>query len=164
MRHVEEKTLEDEIAFCEQQSHYHAQQYLYYSQKLIDLKQTTRPVEGRMPMAANDKGDRADTDVTDEQWDLIFPLIHSKNRYGRPMVDPRRVLNGILFVMGHDCACNKMPKRYGSYVTCWRRLLHWQNKGIWHQIEHILVSARITMPPLPSSVNVYNGIHIDNGH
>jgi len=163
MRHAGEKTLEDEIAFCEQQSHYHAQQYLFYSQKLNDLKQTARLPEGRIQVVANDKGDRADTDVNDEQWELIVPLIRGKKRFGRPMVDPRRVLNGILYVLGHDCAWNKMPKRYGSYVTCWRRLLHWQGQGIWHQIEHILVSSIMPTPP-PTAANVYSGMHSENGH
>jgi hypothetical protein len=163
MRHVGERTLEDEIAFYEQQIHFHAQQYLFYSQKLHELKQSAHLAETRIPVAANDKDDRVDTDVTDEQWEKILPLIRSKKRFGRPMADPRRVLNGILYVLGHDCAWNKLPKRYGSTTTCWRRLLQWQNQGIWHQIEHILVSSGIPTPP-PTVANIYSGVHEENGH
>ncbi|MXQ52742.1 transposase [Shimazuella sp. KC615] len=27
-----------------------------------------------------------------------------------------------------------MPKKYGSYVTCWRRLKEWEKVGIWERI------------------------------
>ncbi|SFJ96404.1 Putative transposase of IS4/5 family [Thermoflavimicrobium dichotomicum] len=50
------------------------------------------------------------------------------------MVDPRKTLNGIVFVLKTGCAWADMPKAYGSYVTCWRRLKQWQKDGTWERI------------------------------
>jgi transposase len=149
MRNAGEKTREEEIAHCEEQCRFHAQQFFIYTQKLNDLKQSAHGPDGRVMADENEKGGRADTDLTDEQWERIVPLLRSKKRYGRPMVEPRRVINGILYVLGHDCAWNKMPKRYGSYVTCWRRLLRWRSQGIWQQIEQTLMASALEAPPPP---------------
>lgn len=151
MRHVGERTREEEIAYCEQQSHFHAQQYLYYTHKLNELRQQAQRGGGRQSDGA------ADTDVSDDQWNRIIPLLRTKKRYGRPMSEPRQVLNGILYVLKHDCAWNKMPKRYGSYVTCWRRLMHWTDQGIWQRIEEVLLSALLTSPP-PTSLGSYGDL------
>jgi transposase len=151
MRHVGERTREEEIAYCEQQSHFHAQQYLYYTHKLNDLRQQAQRAGGRQGDGA------AETDVSDEQWNLISPLLRDKKHFGRPMADPRQVLNGILYVQKHHCAWNKMPKRYGSYVTCWRREFHWRAQGVWQKIEEVLMSALLTSPP-PTSLGAYGDV------
>jgi transposase len=78
------------------------------------------------------------SDVTDAQWELVASLVTIPQRRGRPYVDARRTLNGIRFVLATGCGWNHMPDRYGNYVTCWRRLLRWQTKGIWAQIQHLL--------------------------
>jgi hypothetical protein len=156
MRNAGEKTRDEEMAQYEQQCRFHAQQFFIFTQKLNDLKQSAHGADGRAMADGNDKDGRADTDLDDDQWESIVPLLRSKKRYGRPMVEPRQVINGILFVLGHDCAWNKMPKRYGSYVTCWRRLLRWRSQGLWQQIEQTLMAPLLSSPPPPSMMNTYN--------
>jgi len=91
------------------------------------------------PLPAIEGG--APTDVTDAQWVMVAHLISDEHHLGRPRANQRRTLDGILYVLNHHCAWRKMPRCYGSYVTCWRTLLHWQNTGAWKHIQNILNAA-----------------------
>jgi transposase len=93
------------------------------------------PYIGTIPAT---REDGAPTDVTDAQWAMIVRLVSDDHHLGRPRANQRQTLDGILYVLNHNCAWRKMPRRYGSYVTCWRTLLHWQNNGVWKHIQSIL--------------------------
>jgi len=43
-------------------------------------------------------------------------------RVGRPRVNDRRVLNGILYVLVTGCRWMNMPSKYGSHKTAWDSL------------------------------------------
>jgi len=73
-------------------------------------------------------------DLTDAQWEVIQPFLPPRRRRGRPRADDRRTLNGILYVWRTGCRWQDMPRRYGSPVTCWRRLRQWQREGIWERL------------------------------
>lgn len=79
-------------------------------------------------------------DLTDAQWAVIEPLMPPRKRTGRPRADDRQTLNGILYVLRTGCAWADMPERYGSYVTCWRRLDGWSQDGTWERIWRELLS------------------------
>jgi len=53
--------------------------------------------------------------------------------------DDRTLINGILYVVATGCRWRKMPRKYGSYVTAWRRL---QEAGVWDKIIESLSSMR----------------------
>jgi transposase len=61
-------------------------------------------------------------DLTDEQWQVVEPLIPVPPRRpdgrGRPRIDAREILNGILWVMRTGAPWRDMPERYPSYQTC----------------------------------------------
>src|SRR4051794_38649428 len=74
-------------------------------------------------------------ELTDQQWTVIEKLIpKKKSRRGRPQADPRKTLNGIIYVLKTGCAWADMPRKYGAYTTCWRRLKECQRTGIWERI------------------------------
>jgi len=77
-------------------------------------------------------------DLTDEEWQRVEPLLPPGNRRGRPRADDRRTVNGILYVLLTGCPWGRMPRRYGSAVTCWRRLRDWTRNGHWRRIEPVL--------------------------
>jgi len=56
-------------------------------------------------------------ELSDEEWELIKPLLPTKARVGRPRVDDRVVINGILYVLITGCRWMNMPVEYGSYKT-----------------------------------------------
>lgn len=80
-------------------------------------------------------------ELTDEQWQIIEPLLPKrKPGRGRPLADPRRTLNGILYVLKTGCPWADMPREYGSPTTCWRRLHQWLSDGTWERIWRTLLS------------------------
>lgn len=80
--------------------------------------------------------------VSDELWELIHPLLPrhraKPGKRGRPPVDDRACLTGIVFVLKTGLAWEDLPLEMGcgSGVTCWRRLRHWQRRGVWKKLLH----------------------------
>jgi transposase len=65
--------------------------------------------------------------VSDELWNTIEPLLPDeppKPKGGRPRVDNRAALAGIIFVLKSGIPWEMLPQEMGcgSGVTCWRRL------------------------------------------
>jgi transposase len=82
--------------------------------------------------------------LTDELWTRIEPLIPPeppKPKGGRPRIDPRACLLGILFVLKTGIAWADLPEEIGcgSGVTCWRRLREWQAAGVWERLLRVLL-------------------------
>lgn len=83
--------------------------------------------------------------LTDELWELIEPCLPSpkpRRRGGRPPVDNRKVLTGILFVLKTGIPWEDLPQEMGCGcgMTCWRRLRDWQEAGVWQDIHHVLLN------------------------
>ena len=78
-------------------------------------------------------------DLTDEQWEVLEPLIPNPPRRadgrGRPWRDSRDVLNGILWVLRTGAPWRDLPERYPPYQTCHRRFQRWVEEGV---LSHIL--------------------------
>jgi transposase/quinol monooxygenase YgiN len=79
--------------------------------------------------------------LTDEQWERIRPLIPSARPGGRPRLDDRRTLDGILFVLRTGHPWRDIPPQYGSPVTCWRRFSEWEAEGSWEHIWRALLAT-----------------------
>ncbi len=84
--------------------------------------------------------------VSDELWALVEPLIPPRppavnGRTGRPRVDDRAALEGILFVLETGVPWKKLPSElgFGSGITCWRRLRAWQDAGVWEQLHQAVL-------------------------
>ncbi len=82
--------------------------------------------------------------VTDELWDVIEPLLPEeppKPKGGRPRIDDRAVLTGILFVLKTGIPWEMLPQEMdcGSGMTCWRRLKEWHEAGVWERLHRRLL-------------------------
>ena len=82
--------------------------------------------------------------VTDELWEIIEPLLPPeppKPRGGRPRVEDRAALAGIIFVLKSGIPWEMLPKEMGcgSGSTCWRRLRDWQEAGVWEELHRVLL-------------------------
>lgn len=80
-------------------------------------------------------------DLSDAQWARLAPLLPPPKRRGRPRADDRQTLNGILYILRTGCRWQDLPRRYGSPVTCWRRLEQWQRDGTWERVWHTLLAT-----------------------
>ena len=61
--------------------------------------------------AADRRGLRHPSDLTDAEWALVAPLIRPAKRGGRPWtVDVREVLNAIFCLLSTGCQWTALPK------------------------------------------------------
>jgi transposase len=86
--------------------------------------------------------------VSDELWTRIEPLLPERSppsaKGGRPPVENRAALTGILFVLKTGIPWEDLPQemRCGCGMTCWRRLRDWQQAGVWEKL-HVLLLAEL---------------------
>jgi putative transposase len=74
------------------------------------------------------------SDLTDEQWALIEPLIPA-HRVGRPrQVDMREVLNTILYVNRSGCQWDMVPHDLLPRSTAFDHFARWRDDGTWQVI------------------------------
>lgn len=78
--------------------------------------------------------------LSDEAWDRIEPLLpHGKP--GKPRVDDRRVISGILHVLKTGCRWRDVPAEYGPPTTIYNRFNRWSRRGIWQRVFERLAAA-----------------------
>jgi len=74
-------------------------------------------------------------ELSDEQWQRLEALLPAqKPRTGRPNLDHRQVINGILWVLRTGAPWRDMPERYGQWSTVASRFYRWREAGIWDRI------------------------------
>jgi len=80
--------------------------------------------------------------LTDDQWERIAPLLpehpHSPHG-GRPWVDDRECLEGILWLLRTGSRWRDIPIDLPSGSTCWRRLQVWTGEGVLQEIHTVLI-------------------------
>ena len=74
--------------------------------------------------------------LTESQWAKIAPLLPQRKaskRGGRPRASDRACLEGILWMLKTGARWEDLPRDRGwpSYSTCRRRLLEWDEQGVW---------------------------------
>src|SRR5262245_29685903 len=83
--------------------------------------------------------------VPDEFWEVVQPLLPRHwarpGKRGRPPVDDRACLSGIVLVLHSGIPWEMLPQEMGcgSGMTCWRRPRYWQRKGVWKKPLHALL-------------------------
>ena len=65
--------------------------------------------------------------LTDEQMARLQPYFPKS--HGRPRVDDRRVLSGIIFVNRNGSRWCDAPKDYGPHKTLYNRFIRWSRLG-----------------------------------
>jgi len=77
--------------------------------------------------------------LSDSLWLQIAPLLPpQKPARGRPCLDHRRLLEGLLAIMRTGVPWREMPAAYGSWHTAYSRYQRWGQDGLWDRICAIL--------------------------
>src|SRR6267142_731876 len=98
--------------------------------------------------AAERRGLRYPSDLTDAEWALVEPAIPPAKRGGRPRdVNVREVLNAIFYVLSTGCQWQALPKDLPPKSTAHYYFMLWDWDGTLERIHHELYIAtrRATM-------------------
>jgi len=81
--------------------------------------------------------------LTEAQWEKIRPLLpkpRQRPKGGRPRVNDRKVLEGILWILRSGARWCDLPEEFPSPSTCWRRLRDWEEQEVWVNIWRAFLS------------------------
>jgi transposase len=76
--------------------------------------------------------------LTDDEWVLIEDLFGEPARTGRPPVERRKVLNGILWILRTGAPWRDLPQEFGAWQTAWRLFDQWNSDGTLDAVLHRL--------------------------
>lgn len=77
--------------------------------------------------------------LTDEQMERLRPFFPKS--HGRPRVDDRRVLSGIIFMNRNGLRWCDAPREYGPPKTLYNRWIRWSRMGVFARIMEGLASG-----------------------
>lgn len=81
--------------------------------------------------------DKRFSSIPDPLWaklKLLIPPEPPKPRGGRPRVDDRAVLSGIIYRVRTGCQWRALPREFGSGQTCHRRFQEWERQGVFQKL------------------------------
>ena len=87
------------------------------------------------------------TDLSDDEWKILEPLVPGAKPGGRPRVHERReLLNAIFYVVRGGCAWRLLPHDFLPWQTAYHYFRAWRIDGTWEQNTHR--PAREAAPPV----------------
>ncbi|MFE1030269.1 IS5 family transposase [Streptomyces sp. NPDC058818] len=80
-------------------------------------------------------------ELTDQEWELLAPLI-PRAATGRPRVEDRQVINGMVYKIRTGISWRDLPERYGPWKTVYTRFRRYTLDGVFTQaLQHIQAHA-----------------------
>lgn len=80
-----------------------------------------------------------------ELWDeVITPILRALDpprATGRPRIDQRNALDGIIYHLRTGCQWNALPREFGSDSSVHRTFQRWVQNGILHEIWAALIDC-----------------------
>lgn len=75
-------------------------------------------------------------DLTDVEWNAIRHFLPSQSarKRGRPWIDHRIVINGILWILHTGSPWRDLPDEFGCWQTVYNRFRRWVNEDLWDRI------------------------------
>lgn len=72
--------------------------------------------------------------LSDEQWARLRPLLPPPPQgRGRPRIDDRLIVDGIIWRLATGVPWRDLPDRFGSWRTVYSRFRRWQQAGVWER-------------------------------
>ncbi len=79
------------------------------------------------------------TDLTDDQWKKLEPLVPPPKPGGRPVKYERReIVNAIFYVLRTGCAWRLLPHDFPQWDSVYGYFRCWKNDGTWKHIHDCL--------------------------
>jgi putative transposase len=75
------------------------------------------------------------SDLSDQEWAILEPLIPAGKPGGRPReVEMRQVFNGIFYILRAGCAWRMLPREYPPRSTVYHYFALFRKQGVWERI------------------------------
>lgn len=83
-----------------------------------------------------------DSDLTDDEWDLVRPFIPLHPPRGNlPWIPKREIINAIFYVNKHGCTWRGMPHDFPAWQTVYAYYRQWRMAGVWDELNDALRCA-----------------------
>lgn len=99
------------------------------------------------------------SDLTDEQWSLLTPLLPPPSEKGRPrQTNMREVVNAIFYLNRAGCPWRMLPRDFPRWRTVYNYFETWKQDGVWGKIltalrEKVRVAAGHHPTPSAGSID-----------
>jgi transposase len=87
--------------------------------------------------------------LSDDAWSALEPHL-PRGKPGKPRVDDRRVISGILHVLKVGCRWRDVPSEYGPAKTIYNRYHRWSQRRIWQRIFEKMAASG----PVPDELSI----------
>ena len=82
---------------------------------------------------------RYSTDLSNEEWEILQPLVPEAAPGGRPRVhQTRELLDAIFYVVGGGCAWRLLPHDFPPWQSAYHYFRAWRIDGTWESIHATL--------------------------
>lgn len=89
----------------------------------------------RLPAVAHPHRKPYPSDLSDQEWAILKPLLPQPKGFGHPIeVDFREILNGIFHVQRRGCQWEMLPRDLPLYSTVYPYFQRWHRPGICQQM------------------------------
>ena len=92
------------------------------------------------------------SDLTDDEWQILEPLIPKPKPTGRPIEHARRnILNAIFYLNRSGCQWSMLPKDFPPKSTVFDCFSAWCQSGLWVELnDRLRVKVRVAAGRKPS--------------
>lgn len=94
------------------------------------------------------------SDLTDEQWALLKPMLPERKKLGRPPTDRRQVINAILYIVKGGIQWRLLPANFPPWKTVFHIFRKWTLNHTWEAINarlRALVRERVGKRSRPTA-------------
>lgn len=72
--------------------------------------------------------------LQDKEWKLIATAFEPPKRMGRPGSEPRKIMDGILWILRTGASWRDLPPAFGPWQTVWHLFNQWNQNGTLNKV------------------------------
>lgn len=98
--------------------------------------------------------------LTNDQWECIEDIFPPPAATGRPRVDRRMVVDGILWILRTGAPWRDLPEDFGKWGTVYDLFTTWNADGTLDEILHRLQAAHVDVGEMDDQLWCVDGTNV----